>query len=714
MAFQNPWLLLGLLAVAVPVWIHLRNRRQVTRVRWGAMRFLRTAVERHEKRLRVENLVLLAARCAVVGLLAVALARPVGCASEGGGAGNTVVLLDVSGSMQVGDGAGTRMEAAKKAGMEVLDRLGLRRALAVWGVSDSIDAWIPEPTRDHNLARKVMSDAVPTDRGTSLLPAVSQATAMLARLGRGSGGQVVVVTDGSQRVFSDENGWAEVGRRASEANVSLKVVVVGAEPAGNLAITDMRQETGGGRVVALTAKTSSPEGTAGRRVRYGVAVRNFGPSEAKGIRVVLKVRQIGGEDLGIVDEARLYALPAGEVRDVAMFVRYRGPGVYAVRAEVVTGDANSDWDNARSIVTEVRSAVRVLVVGDQREGSDEARDNSGFYVRQLLSALAYQVDARSYREFASARLADYDVVLLTDMPALGPAEADALLQYVRAGGGVLAFAGSRTEAGVEVLNRELGDRRGLLPGKLGTARGELATTRPVTTLMESGEFSVMSGGTVSVSRLLPLQSLTADSRTVVLYADRTPAVASRIVDRGRVMFVTTAADMSWSDLPVRVGVWVPLLDRLVGTLAGGQRVREVLTGQPFVEQLGADSAGRSVKAVAPSGQAISSVSLERTPQGMRVMLGETDHAGVYAATVGDDQLAFAAVSPPAESETERIGPPDVEKLRAIGISVDGLDETNINSKQAATSSELGMTMLWLLLVLAMLESLAAWRFGRPR
>ena len=76
MSFLNPIMLAGLAAVSVPIIIHLLNRRKFQKVVWAAMRFLQTSVEKNQKRMRIEDLILLALRCLLLALLALALARP--------------------------------------------------------------------------------------------------------------------------------------------------------------------------------------------------------------------------------------------------------------------------------------------------------------------------------------------------------------------------------------------------------------------------------------------------------------------------------------------------------------------------------------------------------------------------------------------------------------------------------------------------------------
>jgi len=72
----NPGLLwLGLAAAAVPIVIHLLNRRRVRRVPWAAMEWLLAAVKRHQRRLRIENWLVLLLRVAALALLGLGLAR---------------------------------------------------------------------------------------------------------------------------------------------------------------------------------------------------------------------------------------------------------------------------------------------------------------------------------------------------------------------------------------------------------------------------------------------------------------------------------------------------------------------------------------------------------------------------------------------------------------------------------------------------------------
>ena len=76
MLFLNPWLLIGLAGVLIPVIIHLIRSQAAKPYDWGAMRFLFDTVAIRRKRMEWEDFLLMITRCLLVALIALALARP--------------------------------------------------------------------------------------------------------------------------------------------------------------------------------------------------------------------------------------------------------------------------------------------------------------------------------------------------------------------------------------------------------------------------------------------------------------------------------------------------------------------------------------------------------------------------------------------------------------------------------------------------------------
>ncbi|MEY4568997.1 MAG: hypothetical protein RLZZ398_436, partial [Verrucomicrobiota bacterium] len=109
MLFLNPLLLWGLLAAAVPIAIHLLNRRRHKTIQWAAMQFLLKATRESRGKKKLRHILILTCRALAIAALAFAAARPIvsGLIGWGGGSIDTVVLLlDRSASMEIKPGDG--------------------------------------------------------------------------------------------------------------------------------------------------------------------------------------------------------------------------------------------------------------------------------------------------------------------------------------------------------------------------------------------------------------------------------------------------------------------------------------------------------------------------------------------------------------------------------------------------------------------------------
>src|SRR5829696_4830197 len=126
----------GLACVAIPIIIHILNRRRFKTVTWAAMDFLLRAMKKNRRRLRFEQWVLLATRCLLVFLLGMALARPLSCESQsvagiGGRTGLNVIVIDNSYSMAYeasrANGSKTHLDQAKKVAKALIERMNSGR-----------------------------------------------------------------------------------------------------------------------------------------------------------------------------------------------------------------------------------------------------------------------------------------------------------------------------------------------------------------------------------------------------------------------------------------------------------------------------------------------------------------------------------------------------------------------------------------------------------
>src|SRR5580704_2799513 len=117
MTFLTPGLIYGLSLLAVPILIHLWQRKKVVQMPFSTLRFLKIVAARTSRSSKIENLLLLLLRCLVIALVAVAAARPVVSTEAsklfGGNVPRSIALIiDQSMSMGYKSGDETRLQLA--------------------------------------------------------------------------------------------------------------------------------------------------------------------------------------------------------------------------------------------------------------------------------------------------------------------------------------------------------------------------------------------------------------------------------------------------------------------------------------------------------------------------------------------------------------------------------------------------------------------------
>ena len=186
MQFLAPWMLLGGLAVSVPIALHFFFKSRYKPLPWAAMKFLKEAIEQTSRRLKFQEWILLALRCLVILLLALAIARP-GQKSAGstgrGEAVDAVFVFDTSFSMGAQDGDKTRLDRAKEAALAVLDTLPQNSSVQIYACADRADAASDlGPKSRYNLdqARQLIPTIELSGLATDFLPGLTAGLAAAA------------------------------------------------------------------------------------------------------------------------------------------------------------------------------------------------------------------------------------------------------------------------------------------------------------------------------------------------------------------------------------------------------------------------------------------------------------------------------------------------------------------------------------------------------
>ncbi|GAC1341037.1 MAG: BatA domain-containing protein [Myxococcales bacterium] len=686
LAFAHPAYLWGLAATALPILVHLFNRRRPRPLAFGAIDFVLRSQRQKARRLRLRQLLLLALRCLLVAGIAVALARPSlrpkgGVAAAPAGPQATALVLDASLSMRYRVGTSTLFARAKREALLALDRLGPDEPATVGlcaGPGGFAGGSLMPPSFDRVAQRRLLQVAQATYLGSDLTSCLAQAARALGE-SPVAGKRIIAFGDLAAHSIRLDGpaplvpAAAAAGGQGAQPGVRPSVVLVDAAEGKDLP---------NAAVVGIAVQPSPALGPRGYEVVATVA--NHSASTATGLPLALR---IGQQTLakGFVD------VPAQGTAKKSLSA-VLPPGPVQGRVELSRDGAQGlDEDDAQDFSFLVPRDVKALIV-DGAPSSLRTRDEA-YFVEAALSPLrtGSRIAAQTLDADAAAgrSLDDVDVVLLLDVPAPGKAFAEKLRAFVDRGGGLFIALGDHVDP--DAYNDALGR---LLPRPLhllktaaepGAQNAEQQAARFGAVDWKHPLFRVFTAADregLQATRAYRYALLRPDpgsgSSAIASFDDGAPALVASRLGAGRVLLCTTGASMAWTDWPIRAS-FLPVLQQAVAWLAGALEEKGSAPSQVGDERALVPPAGSTVAAVlGPSGKELPLRRDPATARGAPEAAGgppgavrvAVDAPGIYRVRIAgpgpqapreDPALAFAARLDPKESDLRRV---DQAELKA--------------------------------------------------
>ncbi len=631
LGFLAPLMLVGALAIAVPIAIHLIGRRRARVVEFAALDFLLATKRRTARRLRLRERLLLLVRALACFAVAVALAKPfTSCERKGPMVtrGPQAAVLVIDDSFAAGyllDGKPWLKQAGEEA-RRIVAQLGPEAEIAIVRTSEGIDQ-PTELTRDHVKLRDQLLALEPSARPADTTRALGRAAQLLASSSHSRKTVYLLSLMAKTGFHGDEPPWGPNGP-------ALVALDLRPPKLPNLAVTSLRVDP--------------DQGEGSRGMAFDAEVSNFSDAAAKvelslaiGDRVVAR---------GLLD------VPAAE-KKTKRFLAVLPPGTRATDASVsLAGDALA-IDDRRWVHASLRDEVRVLVVdGDPRtvRRDDEAfyletalrpgdREDTGTSVRVITPDELAGIDPKA--KSGAINLDDFDVVVLANVAAL-PAERVAILAaWVRNGGGILIAPGDRVDPAaydrtmLPLLPQSLRDPIDTTWGAAPDERDSRAlhlvkwdADHPIFAPFAKDAAGLADAKFYKIALLGPTTA-TQDREVLARFTNGAAALVEASIGNGRTLLFTSTLDRDWNDLPIHHG-FLPLVQQAVRHLArkhGPGIETEHLVGSSVVlptadlkklEVRGPDGIGAVFEGDRISGRS-------------SVRFGRTDHPGVYR-VIGTD------------------------------------------------------------------------------
>lgn len=680
MTFAAPLFLLAVLAGAIPVVLHMINRQKVKDLPFPTLIFLRLSVEKTRRRRRIQDVLLMLLRLAVLVLLAIGLARPaltsLNSLFAGGATSAVAIVLDNSASTGTIDQDSRRFDTALRACEQILGEL---RDGDLIGVFIPCGPALPEQDkldRTREKASQILSQVKVSYEKANLGVKLLEARSLLAK-SNAPNKQIYLISDMQTLSFDalkslddSSNGRAGAGAGGDTPGSDAAKGTAGNGPSDKeqgldipIIVVDVhRAPKPNAAVQNVSLETTVP--VAGLPVKAGVEV--FNASSAAVSRVV--ELYLDGNKESVSPELKIE--PGGRATHEFTF-RFERGGLH--KGEVrLAGEDGSKLDDRRWFSMEVDQGIPVAVVKPQRHEISYLEDS--FYLEQALTPArnggwALRITPLTASDLLSEPLQNYRVLYLVNLPALSGEAAERVRDFLEDGGSVVWIAGDRVEPDAYNQMNQAAEGK-LLPAPLVAVRAPDAGSG-----VDSWSISYLERQHPALRQLVEPASLyqsvlvykhvrvdvgpQSDALVLARLSDGEPLLVQRGVGRGKSLFWGTSAHVNWTNFPLK-NLFLPLLARMTFYLSGAEQVRhEGLAGVPITVQFEKESQPLGIELQPPTGETIRLQTKEEGGQ-QEFRYAETHEIGIYLLRVLDarmpKQLAFAVNVDPEESNPQKIEP----------------------------------------------------------
>lgn len=712
LSFLTPAMLIGAALVAAPIVLHLVMRQVPKHLVFPAVRFIMQREHANRRQLQLRHLLLLLLRAGAIALLALALARPSIKAAGALGSQEAPVaaalVFDTSPRMAYRQDNQTRLAVAQSTAHWLLGQLPAESEVAV------IESEQPagDFAVDLGAAEQRIAQLKPAATATPL-PESIEKSLPLVRKKEEQRKEIYLFTDLSRGAWPTDVSGRLKALLDEASDVAIYVIDVGVADPHDFSLGDVR----------VSPEVFAKNG----QVQIETEAVRIGPEEERGVAIYVLDAKGVPQPRG---QKTLHWRP-GEPQAIDFTLTGEDLGTHQGYIRI-QGEDNLPADDTRYFTFDVRPPFRVLVA------APKPADRYALFLTEALAPSALRKSGRARFEcetisldhLLDKNLETYSAVCLLDPTPLEPAAWQQLSAYVKQGGGLAIWLG-RDAQPIDAFDSP--EALALLPGK--PFQRHHAPDSGVILAPRDLQHPLLArfrplGGSVPwqsfpVWEYWELTDVDKSSNVVIPYSDGRPALVERLVDRGRVLMMTTpisdtASDPNaWNELATGFKPWPFVMlsnESLLYLVGSGEERLNYLVGQRAALRL-EDSQTESVFALStPDGNEAATLTADQVNH--LVSVPATSAAGNYrvraGGTEGGVDRGFSANTPLAATDLERIKPDALDALLGAGRYrlTHGRDEIDRSVTVGRVGRELFPLLIFLVALALGLEHFLANRFYR--
>ena len=695
MSFISPIFLLGLLAVSLPIIIHMMGRRRAPSYRFSAMEFILRSQKKVAARLKLEQLLLLLLRAAIIAFIATALAKPLlkaGPALAPDAPSCNVLIIDNSYSMGYTVAGRTLLERAKDWARQFVRSLSPSDESCVITVFPVPEA-PPRLNTDKSEAMDVIDRIEPSYYSTDVSSCLDDALRALGS-SRKQSKRIFLFTDLTKHGWERDRIQEVQKNKLERDQVRLHIVDVSeGKPLPNTAVTGLQYE------YDWTRKDE--------QVLLSTTVANFSDTPLKDLLVRA---WIDGKDVA----QGFLQLEPWESSTKEFLLDVSGQGGTQVSVEIPEDHLPADNKRFFSL-PDVRD-IKVLLI----DGAPSINIYQGatFYLEKALNPARLHAShihptLMNTNEVRVARFKDYDLVILANVERLDGTKISELKTYAAEGGNIFFCLGDRVTP--EYYNSTFAGLVPRLRMAVDSPDGKplefapLDTTHSLLRVFAGERKDVLSSPHFHKVFLVEPE-MDGSTTSIISYSNGAPALIELPYGKGRALTMTSTINRDWTDLPVKP-LFLPLVQQICRYMTDNliESVSEdVLVGEdcelPVYER---DKAG-NVEVLDPKGNLSEPVIDDSVPHAPLVF-SETHFPGVYTVRGAGARVSFTVNVDPGEGDLTKIDRSQLEEALGRENVSFSISTPMKGAEGAVEGKRLWPTLLFAALCLMSLEAFVSWR-----
>ncbi len=581
LTFLNPAILWGLLAVSIPIIIHIFNLKRTKKIEFSTLMFLKEIQQSKYKKIKLKQLLILLCRIAMIILLVLAFARPFEkgyLGADGKARSSVLLILDNSFSMQSRESQGSEFEIAKNKLLETVNLLDENDEIFFTTTADIDKPGAVNIFKNTNGLNDTVSNAKISDV-TRYLNEVLFYSKRIIPNSSNPYKEIFLFTDGQKNFIE---GFSSIPVKLDLDELTKVNIILTGERRGNNISLD-------------TINTITKIFEQNRNVKLKCTVNNRNNFNVSNKSILLNFAGNKYRDEKVID------IPANSSVEVEFNFTPQVAGFAGGYIEIIQSEIADDEivnDNKRYFNFYVPVKVKLLLASSSATDFEYIRLALSSSEDMMRDSLNNRIDYFEITESGPGRIANenlslYDCIVFSGYPSFTTAEADKIYDYVQSGGGVEIYPGSNIN--IENYNNVLLKRFELPPisNSYGSAGGEesfvfeqIDFEHPIF----EGIFKEPNPKQKHFTKESPhikfgLNLLSGNNTQTLIKLNNGKSFLNEYSSgKGKILFYSVTPDMTNSDFPAS-NLFSPLTVRSILYLANSSQPKEAATGRDYFIEL---------------------------------------------------------------------------------------------------------------------------------